>query len=146
MTRAEIVAAARAWIGTPYVTGAALRGVGCDCVGLIRGTLADLTGRPVPNPPGWRPDWSASRARPLIEAAARHLDPVPVEFVGAGDVVVFRHATGREAHCGILSEVGAEGAPARVIHAAEGVGVVEVPLGAWARRISYAARFPGLDA
>ncbi len=132
MTRDEIVARARAWAGTPYVTGAALRGVGCDCVGLVRGVLAEITGRPVPNPPGWRPDWSAARARPLIEAASRHLDPVAVEFCGAGDVVVFRLANGREAHCGILTETRGDGVPARVLH------------GAWVRRITYAARFPGL--
>ena len=33
----EIVAAARSWIGTPYRHQASLKGVGCDCLGLVRG-------------------------------------------------------------------------------------------------------------
>lgn len=33
----EVVAEARRWIDTPYRHQAAVRGAGCDCVGLIRG-------------------------------------------------------------------------------------------------------------
>src|SRR5215207_7343246 len=36
-TREQIVAAARGWIGTPYHHQASVKGVGCDCLGLIRG-------------------------------------------------------------------------------------------------------------
>jgi NlpC/P60 family putative phage cell wall peptidase len=139
LTRFEIVATARAWIGTPYILGAALRGVGADCVGLIRGVLEDVTGRPAPVPPGWRPDWSASRARPLIEAARLHLIEIAPEHAQGGDVVAFRLANGREAHCGILTE------PGRILHAVEGAGVVEVPLSTWRKRITFAAQFPGLS-
>lgn len=42
MTRAEVVAEARAWIGTPYAHQAHLRGVGCDCGGLIGGVAVAL--------------------------------------------------------------------------------------------------------
>lgn len=37
IARNEIVAAARQWLGTPYRHQASVRGVGCDCLGLIRG-------------------------------------------------------------------------------------------------------------
>lgn len=37
VTRKAIVNAARSWLGTPYHHQASLRGVGCDCLGLIRG-------------------------------------------------------------------------------------------------------------
>ena len=37
ITRDAIVAEARAWIGTPYRHQASLKGVGCDCLGLVRG-------------------------------------------------------------------------------------------------------------
>ena len=37
LTRAAIVAEARAWIGTPYRHQASLKGIGCDCLGLLRG-------------------------------------------------------------------------------------------------------------
>ena len=35
--RAAIVAEARGWIGTPYRHQASLKGVGADCIGLVRG-------------------------------------------------------------------------------------------------------------
>ena len=44
-TRTRIVAEARAWIGTPYRHQASLHGVGCDCLGLVRGV--------------WRPSMAA---------------------------------------------------------------------------------------
>ena len=34
---AAILAECRAWIGTPYRHQASVKGVGCDCLGLLRG-------------------------------------------------------------------------------------------------------------
>ena len=42
--RARIVATARSWLGTPYHHQASLRGVGCDCLGLVRGVWRELYG------------------------------------------------------------------------------------------------------
>jgi len=42
VTRADVVACARRWIGTPYVERQRLRGVGVDCVGLLIGVARDL--------------------------------------------------------------------------------------------------------
>lgn len=127
---------ARQWIGTPYVLGAALRGAGCDCVGLIRGVWSDLTGTPAPSPPPWRADWSNSSARPLVAAARLYLTPIPLSEALAGDVVVLRVQRGREAHCGILDHGG------QFIHAMERLGVVRVPFDAYQSGLSFAARFP----
>ena len=44
MRRAEIVRAARSWIGTPYRHQASLKGVGCDCLGLLRGVWREVVG------------------------------------------------------------------------------------------------------
>lgn len=129
-----VVASARAWIGTPYILGAALRGVGCDCVGLIRGVLADVAGGEIPKIPGWRADWAEASGRPLFQAAGEYLLPAPHD-PRPGDVVAFRMGR-REAHVGILALGGS------VIHAAETVGVVEVPLGPLADRIAFRAAFP----
>src|SRR4051812_32701629 len=44
LTRAAIVAEARDWIGTRYRHQASLKGVGCDCLGLVRGVWRACVG------------------------------------------------------------------------------------------------------
>src|SRR3954454_1342913 len=91
ITRTAIVAEARAWIGTPYRHQASLKGIGCDCLGLVRGVWRALYGEePEPAPP-YAPDWAeAARAEPLAQAALRHLEPVDFAAFAAGDVLLFR--------------------------------------------------------
>ena len=43
-SRHDIVAAARGWLGTPYRDQASLKGVGCDCLGLVRGVWREVLG------------------------------------------------------------------------------------------------------
>ncbi|RDV06438.1 hypothetical protein DXH95_03150 [Sphingorhabdus pulchriflava] len=38
----QVVDAAMAWVGTPFHAQASVRGVGCDCKGLIAGVARDL--------------------------------------------------------------------------------------------------------
>ncbi len=45
IAREKIVAAARAWVGTPYHHQASVKGAGCDCLGLIRGIWRELARR-----------------------------------------------------------------------------------------------------
>ncbi len=42
--RARVVAEARAWIGTPYLHRASLKGEGADCLGLVRGVWRSAVG------------------------------------------------------------------------------------------------------
>ncbi|MGA8997361.1 MAG: peptidase P60, partial [Pseudolabrys sp.] len=42
--RKDIVAETRRWIGTPYRHQASLIGVGCDCLGLVRGVWRAVVG------------------------------------------------------------------------------------------------------
>jgi NlpC/P60 family putative phage cell wall peptidase len=142
--RADIVALARGWLGTPYHHQASLKGVGCDCLGLIRGVYAEACGQPAETPPPYSRDWAeASGRETMIEAAARHLIPVPPENAEAGDVLIFRLRSGAMAkHAGILTE---HSAPLRMIHAVEGAPACEVHLTAWwRRRIAAVFRFPDL--
>ncbi|MBP7001722.1 NlpC/P60 family protein [Amaricoccus sp.] len=127
---------ARGWIGTPYARGASLRGVGCDCIGLARGVWAAVTGAPAPPALPWSPDWAAAWPRHLIALGDRHMLPRRPAEAGPGDLVAIRRTDGHEAHVGILAQCG------RFIHATERLGVVEVPLSAWAGRIAWAASFP----
>jgi cell wall-associated NlpC family hydrolase len=54
--RAQVIAEARSWIGTPYkhLAGAQpLKGVACDCVGLLRAVFDLVTGRKLEVPKGY---------------------------------------------------------------------------------------------
>lgn len=137
----RVLSSARAWIGTPYHPQASVRGVGCDCLGLVRGIWREVYGAEAEAAPGYSADWAeAGGEEQLLAAAARHLAPVAEVEVRGADVLVFRHRPGVPAkHCGILSDV-TNGW--RMIHALEGRGVVEAPVGMWwQRRIAGRYRF-----
>jgi NlpC/P60 family putative phage cell wall peptidase len=140
--RTLAVAAARAWLGTPYRHQASLRGQGADCLGLVRGVWRDLFGREPATPPPYRPDWAeVGGEETLLQAARRWLMEIPVEGARAGDVLLFRMAPGCPAkHCAIMSE-GAlgGGVEPRMIHAYWGRAVVESWMGTWWRRRLVAA-------
>ena len=142
MIREEIVAVARGWIGTPYHHQASLRGVGCDCLGLLRGIWRELVGpEPVSVPP-YRPDWAEAAGREtLLEAACAHLVGIDPESAGPGDVLLFRWRAHLPAkHCAVLS------GPGTMIHAHDGAAVAEIPVAPWwGRRVAGAFRFPGLS-
>lgn len=44
LSREDAVACARAWIDTPYVKGARVRGAGCDCATLIAEYMIEIGG------------------------------------------------------------------------------------------------------
>lgn len=134
----DIVAAARQWIGTPYHPQAALKGVGCDCIGLIRGVLCDVAAVESTVPP-YTADWSDDADRePLLAAARAYLVEIAPRFAKAGDVVVFRWRAQKAAsHAAILTSA------TRMIHAIDRAPVCEVTLTPhWRRRIVAAFRFP----
>ena len=137
--RPRVVAAARGWLGTPYHHQAAVKGAGCDCLGLIRGVYAEVMGREAEIPPTYSRDWGEMRAEEtLLGAARRHLTEVPPwQDVVPGDVLIFRMRKGAIAkHAGIVTEaIGPT--PTRMIHSQEGAGVVEINLSSWwVRRIA----------
>jgi NlpC/P60 family putative phage cell wall peptidase len=139
----EIVARARAWIGTPYRHQASCRGAGTDCLGLLRGVWREVVGREPEAVPSYTPDWSEpSRAEDMLAAAGRHLIAVERAEARPGDVIVLRMREGSVAkHVGFLacSPLG----HATLIHAYSGHGVVESPLTpAWSRRVAGVFRFP----
>src|SRR6218665_63425 len=88
MSRDEVVATARAWLGTPYRHQAAPLGAGCDCLGLIRGVWRTLYGSEPMTLPNYRADWRDARAG-MGEAAERLLIRTGGE-VAAGQILLFR--------------------------------------------------------
>lgn len=142
MNGADIVAAARGWIGTPYVHQSAVRGAGSDCLGLVRGVWREVYGAEPEAVPAYSMDWSEPQGQERLWAAAlRHLSPKSVADAACGDVILFRMRSGAVAkHLGIVSDIGA--AP-RFIHSYARQGVVESALSApWHRRIVACFEFP----
>jgi len=136
---ARIVKATRRWIGTPYHDQASVRGVGCDCLGLLRGVWRDVVGPEPLSVPPYSRDWGeAGPVEVLAEAARAAMQDLDVAEARTGDVILFRMRVGAIAkHVGILS--GKSG----FIHAYERSGVIEEHLTpAWQRRIAFAFRFP----
>jgi NlpC/P60 family putative phage cell wall peptidase len=137
----DIITAARGWIGTPYRHQASLRGVGCDCLGLVRGLWRETLGDEPEATPAYSPDWAeASSSEFLAEAARRHLTEVPATAFQAGDVLLFRWKPYLPAkHAGVAASA------TTMIHAQDGAAVSEISLTTWwMARLAFAFRFPGV--
>ncbi len=135
----RVVVAARAWIGTPYHHQASVRGVGADCLGLVRGVFREVMGREPEVAPAYSRDWGETDGiETLLDAAGRHLLAVPLTEIAPGDVVVFRLRPRMVAkHAAIIATA------ETMIHAMEGTAASEVAFSAWwRRRLAGAFRFP----
>lgn len=136
----RIVAAAERWLGTPYRHQGSALGIGCDCLGLVRGIWRELYGaEPAPISP-YAPDWAERSGEDRLTITARRLcgPALPREAIGPGDVILFRWRSDCAAkHLGILVDEG------RFIHAYEQAGVVRSALApSWRRRITAVHRLP----
>lgn len=120
--RSDIVAVARGWVNTPFVWQASVRGVGCDCRGLISGVARDL-GLPEADTFYARTADYAKVDTALLKAGLRAVfDPATVEQ--PGDVLLLRVGD-KAQHLAIYAGSG------RMIHT-YGKGpskVIEVPMG-----------------
>lgn len=147
---ARICEEARRWIGTPWVHQRYHKGLGCDCIGLLRGValaldLCDASDNgPMAKPfLGYGMGAEPERMKAALSA---YLEPIAfspaqseeiVELAKPGDVLWIGWQ-GMERHVAILM-------PWRhIIHAYSGAGrVVEHTLDVkWTRRVMGAFRFP----
>ena len=116
--RAQIVAEARSWIGTPYHHMADLKGVGVDCGKFAFCVYRDAGLLRDESFPHYSPDWMLARENDFLEALFRarfDLADSPEE----GDAMLFR--AGRNyCHLGIV----ARAAPLAILHAAPEYGFV----------------------
>ena len=141
ITRQGIVTAARGWIGTPYLHQASLKGVGTDCLGLVRGVWREVHGAEPERIPAYAAGWAEAEGREqLAEAARRNMIEIPCTEFMAGDLLLFRWRPHLPAkHAGIAA------GQASMIHAQDRAAVTEVALSNWWRRhLSHAFRFPGV--
>lgn len=140
-SRDHIVQAAEGWLGTPYHHQAALKGVGADCIGFIRGVRAELLGFDVDYRPRYSPAWGeVDRDELLLKAAHDYFVPVDYDGWKAGDLLVFRVKFSASAkHCGIACDA------ENMLHAVSKRAVIKTTIGAWSSRIAGVFKFPGVE-
>ena len=165
----RVVAEARRWIDTPYHHQARLRGVGCDCAGLIIGVglecgVLDFSESRFREFAGYARTPNPRQMRRALEA---FLVPVPEKVAGDGDIMWLEWRADLPMHlaiCSTLNDVPAQalaadlnreagvrrydvtlGRPA-MIHATGEVGrVVEHGFeGEWPGRLNSFWRYPGV--
>jgi NlpC/P60 family putative phage cell wall peptidase len=140
--RAQIVSEAREWIGTPWKHQASVKGVGCDCIGLIRG-IARAVGLTDPFVTGEAARFAGYGRTPdadlLLEACGDYLDPGQGAL---GDILVMRFEKEPQ-HFALISCL----APRRIIHAyAQARKVAENGMDRlWLSRIVRTYSFRGID-
>jgi NlpC/P60 family putative phage cell wall peptidase len=88
-TRSDVVREARTWIGTPWRHQGNLKGVACDCAGLLRGVCLELGLVPLNaakyNGYAREPDGVS-----IMEASLAFMRKIPESQLAPGDVAVFR--------------------------------------------------------
>lgn len=136
----RVLRIAERWIGTPYRHQGSAEGIGCDCLGLVRGIWRELHGAEPELPPPYAPDWAERAGEDRLEAAARrHFAMLPgLAEARPGDLLLFRFRPHFAAkHLGILA------GEAYFIHAYEQAGVIRSALvPGFRRRITGCYRFP----
>jgi len=137
-TRMDVIAEARSWLGTPFQHQASLKGVGCDCIGLVKGVGLALH----------LADYDENKAKPFLnyrmmpdskkmrEALAIFFAPIQVSEATLADIL-FLAWTKEPQHLAIITDRG-------IIHSYSGVGkVVEHSLDErWKKRVTAAYRYP----
>jgi NlpC/P60 family putative phage cell wall peptidase len=140
--RACVIAEALTWIGTPYRHQGHRKGVGSDCLGLLRGVWRAIYGAEPERPGAYSPDWAETGGTDrLLNAARRHAIERPTAEAEPGDILIFRWRESHAAkHLGILVSADA------FLHAYEEHAVMISPLvPQWRKRIAGVFAFPPID-
>jgi len=142
IARALVVATAREWLGTRWQHQARLKGVACDCAGLVVGVARELGIKEVDfDVNGYQ---RIPNGNELKEHCRAHMAPVPLENMQPGDVVLMRFA-GEPQHLAIVADY--VGGGLSIVHAyALSRKVVEARLDdIWHARIVEAYQMPGVE-
>ena len=110
--RAAVVAAARGYIGTKYRRGAALKGVGMDCAGILSLAFTEAGVRPPIDIKPYSSQWHLHSTEPLYEQAIESNGGRIVETPTVGDIVLYFQGL-QFAHGAIVTGI----EPLRIIHA-----------------------------
>jgi NlpC/P60 family putative phage cell wall peptidase len=150
MKRADIVAVARTWIGTPFVHQGRIKGLGCDCVGIPLCVAQELGADDKDGQPMTGKMYASYSPQPegnyVHRMCQKHLVQKPVRQMKPGDVISM-NVISAPCHVGILGDANG----LTIIHAYSGASnkVVEQPMDVkWRRRIAGLAgcfAFPGVE-
>lgn len=145
----DIIRAARGWLGTPFHHQGRVKGVGCDCLGLIVGVARELEltdAKGILLADYDQPNYSPlPDGRGLKTAVSLHLLELPsIGEASPGDVFLFRFQENPQ-HVGILATL--PDGDSSIIHCYSNIGkVIEHRLNdTWRRLIVAAYRFPNLS-
>lgn len=144
VTRADVVAEARSWVGVPFRhMGRDRRGV--DCIGLVV-VVGRALGLPVVD---WQGQGNYTRRGQGFDMVRHIIDTgtgllVPLRDAGDGDVMVFAEA-GIPCHAGIRTT--RDGRPyfVQALGKLSWMKVVETPLSDWEAKARYAFRYQGME-
>ncbi|MDD3370758.1 MAG: peptidase P60 [Alphaproteobacteria bacterium] len=136
----DAVVEARTWLNTPFQHQGCLKGVACDCIGLVKGVgmaLGLVDYDPASETARRFASYSMQpNSQKMREGLATWLVPIPVSDTTLADILFM--AWGREPqHVALITDMG-------IIHSYSTVGrVVEHSLDVhWKRRIVAAYRYP----
>lgn len=138
INRADIVAEAHQWIGTPYCHQACRRDAGVDCLGLIIGVWDAAGGEPFALSRTDRKSWALhADGEPLLDGLREHLMEITDKEPLPGDVLALRwRSLWPASHLAFFAGDGA------IIHAYEGGRVVKTKLAPWRRHVAAIFSFP----
>jgi NlpC/P60 family putative phage cell wall peptidase len=144
MTRDEIVIEAREWIGTKWQHQQSLKGVAVDCIGLVRGCYASLTGIVFTDIIDYaQSSFFYCREERLYPELQKYLIEIPVAEAKLGDILTFAlKKRFPDHHLGIISGDGF------IIHSVCEPGIMKVIESRlddkWRGYIRHAFRYPGV--
>ncbi|NJK40571.1 MAG: peptidase P60 [Acaryochloridaceae cyanobacterium SU_2_1] len=141
VTRQQVIACARGYLGTPYHHQGRLKGVGVDCIGLAIAVAADLglvVAAQYPIDYGRDPDGS------LPATLDRDCTLLADATYQEADLLLIRNLKGPPRHCGLVGLLNGE---FTLIHAWDKRGmVVEHDLTEWwQQRIVSVYQLPGIE-
>lgn len=142
MKRQAIIQEARTWIDTPYHHLAAVKGVGCDCIGLLIGVWKELLGELPSPPPVYSPQWHLhQKESQLIQVLKGQYNFTETTGPKPGSVLCFGLAKGPAHHAGIMTERGT------FVHSIKmAKRVAEVTLdNLWSKRLHVVLDYPYLE-